>query len=80
MYVDNKERTTMYNDYSVQLMHEDRLRDAAKLRSQSELIRDASEPVPNEFQAGLLYDIRQWMQARSHQTQETADVRHAHAI
>ena len=70
----------MYNDYTVQLMHQDRLREAAKHHSQSELIRDASEPVPNIVEAGLLHDIRHWMQARSHQPQETADVRHAHAI
>lgn len=69
----------MFNDYTVQLLHKDRLRDAASHRAQSDLIRDASEPVPNEIQAGLLHDLRQWMHARSHQSQEAADVRRAHA-
>lgn len=67
------------NDYNAQLLHQDRLRDAANLRAQSELIRDASEPVPNEIQAGLLYSIRNWIQTRIQQ-QEVTDVRRAHAV
>jgi hypothetical protein len=68
------------SDYSVQLLHQDRLRDAANRRAQNDLIRDANEPAPNVIETGLLQNVRQWLQARSHQPQENADVRRAHAM
>ena len=71
------------SDYTVQLLHQDRLRDAAKRYSQLELIRDASEQAPNEIQGGLLVHLKQWMHVKNHaqnQPQEVNDVRRAHAI
>ena len=34
------------SDYTVQLLHDERLREAAESRSQRDLIRDASEQCP----------------------------------
>ena len=71
-------------DYTtVQLLHEDRLRDAAKRQAQLDLIRDASEQTPDERQGGLLHQMKQLMQRRNHvqsQPQDCTDVRPAHAI
>jgi len=86
MPVDNDIRKTqiMYvSDYTLQLLHEDRLRDAAKRYSQLELIRDASEQVPDERQSGLLHQMKQLMRRSNHvqtQPQDCNDVRPAHAI
>jgi len=71
------------SDYALQLLHEDRLRDAAKHYAQLELIRDASEQAPDERQSGLLYQVKQLMHVRNHaqtQPQDCNDVRPAHAI
>ncbi|MBI1259236.1 MAG: hypothetical protein GC204_17350 [Chloroflexi bacterium] len=71
-------------DYNtVQLLHEDRLRDAAKRQAKLDLIRDASEQTPDERQGGLLHQMKQLMHRGNHvqsQPQETRDVRRAHAI
>ncbi len=72
----------MYNltDYQLQLLHEDRLREAARLRAQNELIRDASEPMTDEMQSSLLQRIKQVMRVENRQpVQENRDVRPAHA-
>ena len=69
------------SDYTVQLLHEERLRDAEQRRSQLDLIRDASEPMPDERQGGLIVQIKQWMQSRNvrHEQQEVRDARPVHA-
>ncbi|MEO8393650.1 MAG: hypothetical protein ABI700_11730 [Chloroflexota bacterium] len=71
-------------DYAtVQLLHQDRLRDAEKRRSQLQLIRDAGEQTPNEIQGGLLHQMKQLMHVGNHvqrQSQDCNDVRPAHAI
>ncbi|MEO8397607.1 MAG: hypothetical protein ABI700_31720, partial [Chloroflexota bacterium] len=59
------------------------LRDAAKRRSQLELIRDASEQTPNEVQSGLLVHLKQLMHVGKQvqpQPQDCNDARPAHAI
>jgi hypothetical protein len=63
------------SDYSVQLLHEERLRDAERRRAQNDLLRDPSEPMPNERRVSLVEQVREWMQARNHQPQEVTDVR-----
>ena len=71
------------SDYSLQLLHEDRLRDAAKRYAQLELIRDASEPTPDVRYEGLLHQLKHLMHRTNHaqtQTQDCSDVRPAHAI
>jgi len=72
------------SDYTIQLLHEDRLRDAAKRRNQLELIRDAAEQTPEVIEGGLLHQIKQLMTRRSNhvqlQPQDCNDVRPAHAI
>ncbi len=71
-------------DYNtVELLHQDRLRDAAKRRSQLELIRDASEQTPNEVPGGLLHQLKQLMRVGKQvqsQSQDCNDARPAHAI
>jgi hypothetical protein len=63
------------SDYSVQLLHEERLRDAERRRAQSDLLRDPSEPMPNERSVSLVEQVKQWMQARNRQPQGVTDVR-----
>jgi len=66
--------------HTVQLLHEDRLRDAEKRRAQNDLIRDASEPMPNEHSMNLVEQVKEWVQTRNHQQQEVTNVRRAKAI
>ena len=72
------------SDYTVQLLHQDRLRDAAKRQAQLELIRDAAEQTPDVRQGGLLHQMKQLMSRRSNhvqaQPQEVNDARRAHAL
>ena len=70
------------SDYSLQLLHQDRLRDAAKRQAHMELIRDASEQAPDIQQDGLLVHLKQWMHVRNQrqvQPQDCNDARPAHA-
>lgn len=67
--------------YLVQILHEDRVREAMKNASHSRRVYDASEPVPNEYYDGLLHRIARWMNARNTQSQQEArDARRAHAL
>ncbi len=74
----------MYNSpYTVQLLHEDRVREALRNYNRNRIVYDYSEPVPFEYEDGLIYRVKQLFHARTerpHQEQETADVRRAHAI
>jgi hypothetical protein len=86
MHVDEhtRKKQIMYvSEYTMQLLHEDRLRDAAKRYAQLELIRDASEQAPDERQSGLLHQFKQLMHLGNRvqtQPQDCNDVRPAHAI
>ncbi len=66
--------------YTVQLLHEDRLREAQKHYGRNRLIRDLAEPTPMEHEAGWLVAIKQWLRPqRQELKRETRDVRRAHA-
>ena len=65
--------------YTVQLLHEDKVRDAMKHASHNRKVYDLSEPVPNVYEEGLLHSIKQWFNTRSHSKQEATDVRRAPA-
>ena len=68
------------SDYQLKLLHEDRLREAARLRAQKDLIRDINEQAPNEVQGNLLQQIKQLVRVENRQPQqENRDVRPAHA-
>ncbi len=67
--------------YLVQILHEDRVREAMKTASSNRRVYDASEAVPNEYQDGLLHRIARWMNVKNTQSQqETRDARRAHAL
>ena len=67
--------------YTVRLLHEDKVREAMKHSSNSQLIRDISEPVPNVYEEGLLPRIRQWISSRRNRpTEAVTDVRRAPAL
>jgi hypothetical protein len=74
---EHKNMMPYVSDYTVQLLHEERLRDAERRRSQLDLLRDPSEPMPNERSMSLVEQVKQWVQARNHQhqPQEVTDVR-----
>ena len=63
--------------YTVQLLHDDKVREAMKHASNSRLVYDLSEPVPNVYEDGLLHRIKQWLNARNQSKQEATDVRRA---
>jgi hypothetical protein len=65
--------------YTVQLLHEDKVRDAMKNASRSRLVYDVSEPVPQVYEEGLLHRIKQLISSRNLQKQEATDVRRAPA-
>ena len=71
-----------YSDYTIRLLQQDRLREAARLRAQNDLIRDASEAVVDEHQAGLISQIKNLIRTsdESSQPQEANDVRRAPAL
>lgn len=65
---------------TVQILHEDRLREAQERASRNRLIRDLAEPTPIETEAGWLVTIKQWLRPQRQQSKrETRDVRRAHA-
>ena len=66
--------------YIVQLLHEDKVRDAMKNASRSRLVYDLSEPVPQVYEEGLLPRIKQWISLRNQPKQEATDVRRAPAL
>lgn len=66
------------SDYTVQLLHQDRLREAERQRK-FHLVRDASEQAPVVIETGLVQQVKQWFQSRSHR-QEVRDVRRATAV
>ena len=70
-----------YSHYTVMLLHQDRLREAARRYAQSGLFYDASEVIPNESHEGLIVRIKQWMQrTNQRREQETVDVCGAPAL
>jgi hypothetical protein len=66
--------------YLVQILHEDRVREAMKNASLSRRVYDLSEPVPNEYNDGLLHRIAQWINVKNQPKQESPDARRAHAL
>lgn len=66
------------SDYTVQLLHQDRLRDAER-RQKLYMLRDATEQAPNMVEAGLVYQIKQLLRSKNRQ-QEVRDVRRATAV
>ncbi len=67
------------SDYTVQLLHKDRLRDAEKVREHRDLIRDINEQAPVVEEAGLIYQVKQWLRSRK-PLQPTTDPRRATAV
>jgi hypothetical protein len=68
---------------TVRILHQDRLRDAAKRRLELQLIREADEQTPTLIQGGLLQQIKHLMHVGKRvqpQPQDCNDVRPAHAI
>ncbi len=66
--------------YIVQILHEERVREAMKYASNSRLVYDLSESVPNEYHEGLLHRIKQLISVRNQPKQEATDVRRAPAL
>ncbi|MEP7293707.1 MAG: hypothetical protein ABI835_18105 [Chloroflexota bacterium] len=66
--------------YTVQLLHEDRVREAMKNASRSRMVYDLSEPVPYEYHDGLLHRIKQLLTVRNQPKQEATHVRRAPAL
>ena len=66
------------SDYTVQLMHQDRLREAERARRYN-VLRDATEQTPVIVEAGLVHQIKQWFNSRNRR-QEARDVRRATAV
>lgn len=66
--------------YLVQILHEDRVREAMKNASRSRRVYDLSEPVPNVYYDGLLHRIARWMNVKNQSQQEARDARRAHAL
>ena len=67
------------SDYTVQLLHQDRLREAERRRAH-QMVYDAAEPTPVVEETGLWYQIKNWLRSRNHSQQESHDVRRANAI
>ncbi len=67
------------SSYTVQLLHEDRLRDAQKRFFQSQLLRDMNEQAPVESHISLWQQIKQRFSVKQNVAkqppQETAHVR-----
>ena len=66
------------SDYMVQVMHQDRLREAERAR-RFNVLHDATEQAPVIVEAGLVHQIKQWFNSRNRR-QETRDVRRATAV
>ncbi len=67
-------------DYgTVQLLYEDRLREAERKRRLLYLTMDMNSPASSESGHGWLRQIRQWLASRG-QHQATGDVRRPRAI
>lgn len=67
--------------YTVQLLHEDKVREAMDNASRSRRVYDLSEPVPNVYNDGLLHRIARWVNVKNNQSQQEArDARRAHAL
>lgn len=66
------------SDYTVQVLHQDRLREAERAQ-RLHMLRDATEQAPVIVEAGLVYQIKQWFSSRNRR-QETRDVRRATAV
>lgn len=62
------------SDYAVQVLHEDRLRDAERRRANGDLLRDVTEQSPVIIHLNLLDQIKSVFNVRT-QPQEAADVR-----
>lgn len=66
----------MYDSpYTVQLLHDDKVREAMKHASRNRVIYDRSEPVPNVYEESLLQRVKQWFSIRNQSKQEATDVR-----
>src|SRR5262249_15675469 len=82
----NRSNNVMFpliSPYTVKLLHEDKLRDAAKRYRQLELIRNATEQPLDEYQNGLIRQMTRWLHGKSTvqtQSQDCNDGRPAHAI
>jgi hypothetical protein len=68
------------SDYTVQLLHQDRLRDAER-RHAMHLLRDASEQGPVVVEISLVQQIKQLLRRNSdHRQQPVRDARRATAV
>jgi hypothetical protein len=76
----HKEKIMYVSDYTVQLLHEDRLRDAEKHHALN-LLRDPSEQAPVVVEISLMQQIKHLLR-RNHQNQPqpVRDVRRATAV
>lgn len=66
--------------YTVQLLHEDRVREAMKHASRNRMVYDLSEPVPIVYEDGLLHRIKQLISVKNQPQQEATDVRRVPAL
>ena len=67
--------------YTVQLLHEDKVREAMDNAARSRRVYDLSEQVPNVYNDGLLHRIARWVNVKNNQSQQEArDARRAHAL
>ncbi len=69
----------LVSSYTVQLLHEDRLRDAERRRSSDKLLRDATEQAPVVVYTSLWQQLKQRFSPKT-QRQGAADVRRVHAV
>lgn len=65
-------------DYSAQLLHQDRLREAERAQ-RFHVLRDATEQAPVITEAGVFHQLKQWFHSRNRR-QEVRDVRRATAV
>lgn len=69
----------LVSSYTVQLLHEDRLRDAERRRANGKLLRDATEQAPVVVNTSLWQQLKLRFSPKT-QHQGAADVRRAHAL
>ncbi len=69
----------LVSSYTVQLLHEDRLREAERRRSSDKLLRDATEQAPVVVYTSLWQQLKQRFSPKP-QRQGAVDVRRVPAV
>ncbi len=69
----------LVSSYTVQLLHEDRLREAARRHANGKLLRDAAEPAPVVVHTSLWQQLKLRFSPKT-QRQGVADVRRVPAV